>query len=536
MAGLGLGIISRNTTDSLPSSPSSSIQVSSEKAVVETASGKIRGYQDEGIYTFKGIPYANSTSGKNRFAPPQPVTPWTDVRDSLAYGPICPQRPNKGWASEEYAFLFQWVDGRQGEDCLCVNVWSPSLGSQSKKAVMFWIHGGAFFSGSSQEHPSYDGKNLSAFGDVVVVSINHRLNVFGFLDLSAYGDQYVNSGNAGMLDIVAALQWVKDNIAAFGGDPNNVTVFGQSGGAAKITTLMNMPSAKGLFHKAISQSTSVAKIAPKEFSTALAKCVLDHLEISPDQIEKIHDVDYRQLIDASIAAEQEISASSFAKLVTRSGWQPVVDGVVIPSHPFNPTAPDIASEIPMMIGSNRHEWSASIGDAALEALTDEGLRQKLLEKYPQEGDAFFKVCKQNYPGAKPVEILSFLNPYNSMAHVLAERKSRQQKAAVFLYMFAWETKLMDGRPRAYHCSEIPFIFRNTDRCNTMTGATEEARSLSTKISQAWVSFAKTGNPNHDGFPTWPAFTQAKGETMIFDNICKVKHDPDRVFREFYLKL
>jgi para-nitrobenzyl esterase len=338
-----------------------------------------------------------------------------------------------------------------------------------------------------------------------------------------------------MLDLVAALEWVRDNISNFGGDPNNVTLFGQSGGAAKITTLMAMPAARGLFHKAISQSTSVAKVATKEYASAMTKNVLEYLNISPDNIDKIHQVDYRTLIDASLVAEMNIAGTVMRGQVSRSGWQPVVDGETIPSQPFDPVAPTISAEIPMMIGSNRHEWSVSIGDVEIESLNDEGLRKKLVEKYSNDGEVFYNVCKETYPHAKPVEILSFLNPYNSMAHRLAERKSRQHKAHVFLYMFAWETKLMDGRPRAYHCSEIPFVFYNTDRCATMTGATLEAKELSKKMCKAWVNFAKTGDPNHAGLPHWPAFS-SKGETMILDTRPVVKNDPDRAFREFYLKL
>jgi para-nitrobenzyl esterase len=520
--------------DSRVKENSSPLAVSANTAVVETISGKVRGYVHRGVFTFKGIPYADTAAAQNRFMPPQPARAWEGVRDSLAYGPVCPQRPNKGWSSEEYAFLFQWNDGHAGEDCLRLNIWSPRLDSSAKKAVMFWIHGGAYFSGSSQEHPSYDGRNLSALGDVVVVSVNHRLNIFGFLDLSAHGTQYQDSGNVGMLDLVAALEWVKVNIANFGGDPDNVTIFGQSGGAAKVTTLMAMPKAKGLFHKAISQSTSTAQVASKEYSAALASHALAYLNISKENISDLHTIDFRKLVDASIEAEKKMAGGNFK--AGRSGWQPVVDGKIIPTDPFTPAAPAISENIPLLIGSNRNEWSASIGDAALESLTEDQLRAKLEEKYPGKGEALYKVCRLNYPQVKPVEILSYLNPYNNMGHVLAVKKAAQSKGNVFLYMFSWNTTLMDGRPRAYHCSEIPFIFYNTDRCATMSGATDEARELSSKMCAAWVNFAKTGNPNHSKLPEWPAFTAAKGETMIFDNTPVVKNDPDRDFRNFYMKI
>ena len=243
---------------------------SASQAVADTTQGKVRGYIHNEIYNFKGIPYGQNTEGASRFMPPVKPSSWTGVRDTLTYGPICPQKPNSGWGMQEYAFLYQWVDGFQSEDCLRLNVWTPAIKDNKKRPVLFWVHGGAFFSGSSQEHPSYDGENLSREGDVVVVSVNHRLNALGFLDLSGYGIQYEKSGNVGMLDLVAALEWVRDNIADFGGDAGNVTIFGQSGGGAKVTTLMAMPSAKGLFHKAVSQSSSTVQVASPAYAAELA--------------------------------------------------------------------------------------------------------------------------------------------------------------------------------------------------------------------------------------------------------------------------
>ena len=252
--GVALGAVRESAGKSAITTPAN--------AIVETSAGKVRGYVRNGIFTFKGIPYAGTTAGDARFLPPAPVTPWTQVRASMSYGPVCPQPVRGGWASDRLAFLFDWDDGHPGEDCLRLNVWTPIADDRSKRPVMVWLHGGGYEAGSSQELPSYDGENLSRRGDVVVVSVNHRLNVFGYLNMAAIGgEKYARSVNVGMLDIVAALHWVRDNVGRFGGDPANVTIFGQSGGGAKVSTLMAMPAAKGLFHKAIVQSGSQLRLA-----------------------------------------------------------------------------------------------------------------------------------------------------------------------------------------------------------------------------------------------------------------------------------
>jgi para-nitrobenzyl esterase len=536
--GASLGLLPTLTFNSKPEQRSNTeigIVASEKNAVVEIQSGKVRGYTRNDVYTFKGIPYARSTANEFRFMPPSKPEPWTGIRNTLVHGAACPQRPNKGWASEEYAFLFQWNDGHQDEDCLKLNVWTPGINDNKKRPVMFWIHGGAFFSGSSYEHLSNDGENLSRKGDVVVVSINHRLNVFGFLDLSAYGGQYESSGNVGMLDIVASLQWVRDNISNFGGDPDNVTIFGQSGGAAKVTTLMAMPSAKGLFHKAIAESSSTIRVATKDYAQQLATHVLEELRITSSNIQELHTLPFSMLVQAGVDGEKKFNGI-IPKGVGRGGWQPVVDGKILPAHPFDPIVPEYSSGIPMIIGSNRNEWSASINDASLELLDEAGLKVRLREKYGDKSDAFYKVIRQVYPDVKPVEILSYLNPYNGMAFTQAERKVAQHGAPVYVYMFSWNTSVLDGRPRAYHCSEMPFVFYNTDKCETMTGGTEEARILSSKVSQAWINFARSGNPNHSALPHWPAFTKDKGEMMILNTVSEVKNDPDKLFRQAFESL
>lgn len=511
------------------------VMASANDAVATTTNGKVRGYTRNGVYTFKGIPYGANTAGKNRFMPPVKPEAWTGVKDCLVYGPISPQKINTGWSQQEFGFLYQWVDGYQNEDCLRLNIWSQGINDGKKRPVLFWIHGGGFFSGSSQEHPSYDGENLSKLGDVVVVSINHRLNIFGYLDLADYGNQFASSANVGMLDIVAALEWLRDNIANFGGDKDNVTIFGQSGGGTKVITLMAMPSAKGLFHRAVSQSNSIVQVATHEYATQITGHVLTELGISKENIDKIQEVSPLQLLSALAVAEKQMGGAVPAG-VGRSGLQPVVDGRILPVHPFDPTAPAISANIPFMVGTTRNEASASIDNAPLENLDEDRLKKRFVAKYGAKGESIYRVIRKVHPDVKPVEILSFLSAQNPMAYLQAERKAAQNAAAVYLYMFAWHTPVLDGRPRSFHCSEIPFAFANTNRCENYTGDSAEARKLANQMALAWISFARTGNPNHNGLPKWPSFNEQRGAMMVFNNQSTVRVDPDHEARELLQRI
>lgn len=308
------------------------IIASSETAVAQTESGKVGGFLQDGIYIYKGIPYAKA----ERFMPPQPADKWEGVRSSRMFGPTCPQAVRMGWGADEHAFAFHWDDGYPGEDCLRVNIWTPGLNDGKKRPVMVWLHGGGYAAGSGQELPSYDGFNLAKKGDAVVVTLNHRLNVLGFLDLSAYGDKYAKSGNAGLLDLVAALQWVNKNIAAFGGDAQNVTIFGQSGGGGKVSTLLATPSAKGLYHKAIVQSGSMLRTMDAKYSRRIGAAVMDELGLKASQIDELQKMPYERLLAAGEKAvakvkaevEKENGISTFI-----FGWAPTVDGDVLPAQP-----------------------------------------------------------------------------------------------------------------------------------------------------------------------------------------------------------
>ena len=519
---------------------SASIVASDKNAVVDTTAGKVRGFTRNGIHTFKGIPYAANTGQAGRFAPPAKPAAWTGVRSAMWYGPTCPQAARTGWLNDENAFLFQWDDGQAGEDCLRVNVWSPGLNDGGKRPVMVWLHGGGWTAGSGQEQPAYNGENLSRRGNVVVVSLNHRLNMLGYLNLAAYSDKYAGSASVGVLDLVAALEWVRDNIANFGGDPGNVLIFGQSGGGGKVSTLCSMPMAKGLFHKGVVQSGSTLRLGDLASSEKLAAEVVAQLGLNKSNIDKIQAIPYPQLLAAGNAALKKLQPAPPAggigmpmvrSAAARLGFSPVVDGRIVTRHPFDPDAPDVSAGVPMLIGTVLNEMSPSMSNPALESMTEEDVRKRAAARYGDKAGMVVDAYRKAYPDVKPIELLSRMFSVRTNAVTQAERKAALKAAPAYMYLFAWQTPILDGRPRAFHCSEIPFVFANTDVSAFATGGTTEARELGEKVSDAWINFARKGDPNHSGLPKWPAYSADAGPVMIFDKKCEVKNDPDRDLRK-----
>ena len=503
-----------------------------DRAVVTTAAGKVRGFTRNGVFVFKGIPYGDTTGGANRFLPPKPVKPWTDVKPALAWGPVSPHGPRAGWVNQEEQFLYGWDDGFEGEDMLRVNVWSPGVGDGRKRPVLVWIHGGGYASGSSQELRPYDGERLAREHDVVMVSMNHRLNVLGFLDLSSFdGERYASSGNVGMLDLVQSLQWVRDNVAAFGGDPGNVTIFGQSGGGGKVTTLMGMPAAKGLFHKAVAISGSLFSFSTPESAAKLATGVLAELGVGRDQLHRLHALPASQLVAAAFAAQQKVSPFAFPKLGATSlelGWQPLVDGKVLPTRPFDPSAPAESANVPFLVGSTFHEFSPGINNPQAHLMSWEQLNTQLQPRLGAQTAPVIAEYRKVFPNGKPLEIVGIVGAdlFRRGAVLQAERKAAQRGAPAYLYWFGWKTPVLDGRPLAFHCQDLAMWFDNIDLCAQQTGGGPDARALASKMSNALVAFARTGNPNHPGIPRWPAYSASTPANMIFDTRVEVRNAPD----------
>jgi para-nitrobenzyl esterase len=501
-------------------------------AVAATHTGSVAGYIRRGIFTFKGIPYADNSAGPNRFMPPVKAKPWVGVRSARQYGYVAPQGPRAGWANDEEAFMFAWDDGVQSEDCLRVNVWTPAIADRKKRPVMVWLHGGGYTAGSAQELLSYDGENLARRGDVVVVSLNHRLNVLGFLDLSKFG--YADSGNVGMLDIVAALEWVRDNIENFGGNPQLVTIFGQSGGGGKVSTLMAMPAAKGLFHRAIVESGSILQGILPENAQKVADAIVGELGLTAASIGQIQTLPYQQILTAADKVLRERrpktagGIANFRRISALLGFGPVVDGRILPDHPFDPSAPAISADIPMIIGTTLNEFVTALNHPEFEAMSEADLETRVRGIYGDRTAGVIAAFRQRTPRAKPFDLWSRIaaSGVRGSAIEQAKLKAAQGRAPAYLYWFTWQTPILSGRPRAFHCAEIAFVFDNTDRCDTMTGGGSEARALAGKMCDAWIQFAKSGNPNHSQLPRWPAFSAENIATMIFDHPPRVEINPD----------
>ena len=504
-------------------------------ALAETAHGKVRGYVLRGIHHFLGIPYGADTSGANRFMPPRKPKPWTDVFPALWWGNSAPQNMENRYANKFASFRDRWNYDDVSEDCLRLNVFTPALDG-AKRPVMFWIHGGGFTAGNGIEQDGYNGENLARRGDVVFVSLNHRLGQLGFTNLAGVcGEAFAASGNAGMLDIVAALEWVRDNIAAFGGDPGNVTIMGQSGGGAKVCTLTAMPSARGLFHKAVVLSGASTKSGDKEYAEKLGSYVLKEAGLTPAEIGKLQQMPWKEFYAVAGRAQQKLAAETGPGGGLRRGFNPSVDGAILPQHPYFPEAAPTAAQVPMIICSTFHEQSASWIDASLEDITLEQVVQRVKERagfgagFGEKAGEVVAAYARAFPGRKPVEIWSLVSSNRQGVVSLADAKSRQP-APVFVSWFGWQPPLFDGRLRAFHCVDICFWFYNTDLMLSHTGGGARPRKLAAQMSDYLVQFMKTGDPNGGGRTPWPKYTSANGETMVLDDVCEVKNDPDREAR------
>jgi para-nitrobenzyl esterase len=487
---------------------------------VAVSGGKIQGRVTREIGAWLGIPYGADTASR-RFRPPLPATRWAGARITDRFGPKCPQAPLP--LPPDLASIIQFADLPTSEDCLSLNVWSrASRKTGGGRPVLVWLHGGGFATGTGAE-PHYEGANLARIGDVVVVTLNHRLNAFGFLDLSADPDPaYRNSANVGMLDIVLALEWVRRNIAAFGGDPANVTIFGQSGGGGKVGTLLAMPAARGLFAKAVIMSGPVTDLPTKEASRKTAVAVMQAAGVS------------RAAELAALPPDKLLAASA------RIAFQPSVDGEAIPRQPFTPNAPPIARHIPLMIGTTRDEATVFLAaDPAFSTLDEAGLRQRAVAMLPPgQGERIVTAYRAAAPGdaagltlARIVTDQRFTIP----SIQLADRKAAQVGAPVFLYRFDWRSPVLGGKLGATHGIDMAMWFRNEAEVSGFTGTGPEVGRIATAMGGALIAFARTGDPNGPGLPRWPRYDSERRPTMIFDTVPRVVADPNARERAVWAK-
>jgi para-nitrobenzyl esterase len=487
------------------------IESKSESPIVETTSGKVRGVSNNGVHIYRGLPYGASTAGANRFLPPRRPESWTGVRDAFQNGPTSPQvspPPGAiGWGLRS--------NTPQGEDCLVLNVFTPGPNDSHKRPVMVWIHGGGYAYGSGGSL-AYDGTNLARGGDVVVVSINHRLDIVGHLYLGGVGGpEFADSGNVGILDIVRSLEWVRENIAHFGGDPGNVTIFGQSGGGGKVSTLLAMPAAKGLFHKAIVESGSTLKQIPRDEAQKSTERLLAQLGVQGgNAVSQLQALPLPKLLAAMTAAGNGLRLA------------PVVDGHSLPRDPFDPTAPEISADVPMIIGTAETEGSY-FAPPELLSLDEQAVLSRLHERIGNDASRIYELFRKTRPNATPSELYFTISAFPSNAIIQSERKAALAKAPAFLYQIRWRTPVEGGRRLSPHCIEIPFAMRNIWELPEMIGTGPELQPMADKVSGAWVAFARTGNPNHPGIPKWPAYNATARPVMHLNNECKVVNDPDR---------
>jgi para-nitrobenzyl esterase len=507
-------------------------------AVAKTQYGKVRGYVEDGVLTFKGVPYGANTGGENRWLPAKPPKPWDGEYPALTYGANCPQRLHS-WTSEQ-TFLYQWTDGWQSEDMLKVNIWTPGL--TGKRPVMFYIHGGGFTFGSAYELASQDGAQVARHHDVVSVTVNHRLNALGFLDVSSIGGPaYADSVNVGMTDLVAALRWVRDNIANFGGDPSCVMIYGQSGGGSKVTTLLGMPSAEGLIQRASAQSGGGGNPPGAEESREYARQVIDELGVK--DIAALQKMEWAKLNEVSNAVAARMNppigvggptpAPGTAK--PRVGPGPTVDGRLITMRSFFDAAPDISKNVPLLFGSVSEE-----GNSMLSRPTEAEWLATLTKNYGEpKAKALAAALRKAHP-EKSIRTLSYmcggsgLNSLNMRNNVtrMATLKYNQKGAPAYTWYFTWQSPMLEDAG-AWHTAELAFCFDNTKRCEQGTGNGPEAQALAKKMATAWANFARTGNPSQPGL-RWDPFEPTRGQTMVFDNNCRMAVDPEGEARKLLL--
>jgi para-nitrobenzyl esterase len=493
---------------------------SSRSATATTQAGKVRGLVTQGVHSFKGIRYGADTAPR-RFMPALAPVSWKNILDATEYGAASPQTGKEETATSE--------------DCLFLNIWTPGLRDGARRPVMFYIHGGAYSHGSGSS-PLYDGTRLCRRGDVVVVTVNHRLNAFGYLYLARLGGpQFADSGNAGMLDLVMALRWVRDNIAEFGGDPGRVMLFGQSGGGAKIATLMAMPVARGLFHRGATMSGQQVTASGPLNATSRAHALLDALKLPRQRVEEISTLPKERLLEALAATDPVIGKGSLY-------FGPVLDERALPQHPFYPEAPLISAQVPMIIGNTHDETRLLIGgsDPAAFSLDWEQLPAKLSAQMRVDitPETVVAAYRQMYPQYSPSDVFfAATTAARSWRGALIEVELRAaQGAPAYAYELDWKSPLDGGKWGAPHTLDIPLVFDNIDRQGSLTGTSADAQKVADQMSEAFIAFAKTGDPNTRAIPKWEPYQLPRRQTLLFDTQSSLADDPRGKERELFAKV
>jgi para-nitrobenzyl esterase len=505
------------------------------ETIADTTYGKVRGVlTPDGVRTFCGIPYGGDTGGANRFKPPTKPASWTGVRDAVQWGNKSPQIAAAGQATTiMYLDYTEGGLGRQSEDCLVLNVWSKAGRDGGKRPVMVRIHGGGFSTGTGN-HPMYWGHASAKRGDVIYVSMNHRLGALGYLDLSQVGGApYAHSGNAGMLDLVAALEWVRDNAENFGGDPNNVMIMGESGGGAKVSTLCAMPAAKGLFHRAVVESGSALGSRKPDDSQKSTQRFFSRLGLSADQIGALTSLPVNRLLEADVLMNNRMYPGD----PRVAGFSPVMDGDVIPRDGFQPDANPLSLGIPMLIGYNQDEGTFLMqADEEFYAIDEAGLHKRVADRTGANADKVIATYRKVFPNASPTILMDYIardTGFGRNAITQAERHALAGKAATYMYRFNWQTPGFNGKYGCPHGAEIVFVTGDPSHMDVLTHNTPEAQALAAKVNAAWVAFAKTGDPNTAGLPHWEPYTTGTRAVMFLDNQSTLVKDPEAEVRKLW---
>jgi len=521
------------STNSAASAPRTST-----KTLVEIDTGKLRGLASPDGVAFLGVPYASARPPAGRFRPPAMAEPWAGTLDATRYGPISPQ---ENVAEKVRYFTAGGFQGTipdhpqpQDEECLRLNVWTPSAESGRKRPVMVWLHGGSFIGGSANA-TWYDGARLANRHDLVVVGVNHRVGTLGFLYLGELlGEDFARSGNVGMADIIESLAWIRRNIERFGGDPGNVTIFGESGGGMKVSALLAMPQARGLFHRAVVQSGAGVRAHTTDEAARVTGLMVQELGLRNPDLASLQALPVDQIIAAQQRLVKRVRGGALTGVALE--YRPVVDGVILPTHPFDPRAPDISADVPLIIGTN--EMDASWGmwrDPDWDSMTDRRLRERLQSEIGEKAIAAIELYRAMYPQDSHMERYIRIRSRPTLSITLAERKADLGKAPCFMYLFAWNTPRYRGRLKSPHMLDVPFVFRNVTHTLEFTGDGPEVLALESAMSTAWAEFARSGVPASPEWPSWKPYDRQTRQTLVIGASSQSVADPNAPAREFWAR-